>query len=115
MAVRISRRSISLGLAASAALPLSGLKTHAVETDDYHVAPAGTAPFSVEVYQERRLRLMEQLKGGVAVIFGADSLANGRQNPDFAYLTGLGVRLLCWHPVSERIESFCFFPHVTRR
>ena len=89
MAVRISRRSISLGLAASAALPLSGLKTHAVETDDYHVAPAGTAPFSVEVYQERRLRLMEQLKGGVAVIFGADSLANGRQNPDFAYLTGL--------------------------
>ena len=55
MAVRISRRSISLGLAASAALPLSGLKTHAVETDDYHVAPAGTAPFSVEVYQERRL------------------------------------------------------------
>src|SRR5437773_6240669 len=89
-AVRISRRSFSVGtLAASASLPLSGLKAHAIEADEYHVAPAGTVPFSVEIYQERRQRLMEQLKGGVAVIFGADSLANGRQSPDFAYLTGL--------------------------
>ncbi len=50
--------------------------------------PAGT--FDQEVYRARRQRLMEQLDGDVAVVFGATSIgAHGAQDADFYNLTGL--------------------------
>jgi Xaa-Pro aminopeptidase len=58
--------------------------------------PAGTSPFPPDHFRARRRRLMDAMGGGVAVIFSADSLAyegpvggGPRQNPDFAYLTGI--------------------------
>jgi len=56
-------------------------------------SPAGTSPFPPDVFRARRQRLMEAMGGGVAVVFSAASLSldegNGRQDPDFAYLTGI--------------------------
>jgi Xaa-Pro aminopeptidase len=58
--------------------------------------PAGTKPFGPEVYRERRRRLMERMKGGVAIVYGARTIDGsssvagvGRQHSDFVYLTGL--------------------------
>jgi Xaa-Pro aminopeptidase len=57
-------------------------------------SPAGTSPFPPDVFRARRQRLMELMGGGVAAIFSAGSLASdgpgdGRQDSDFAYLTGI--------------------------
>lgn len=56
-------------------------------------SPAGTSPFPPEIFKARRQRLMEMMGGGVAVVFSAASLlldsGIGRQDPDFAYLTGI--------------------------
>ena len=57
-------------------------------------SPAGTSPFPPEVFRARRQRLMQMMGGGVAVIFSAASLSSddpggGRQDADFAYLTGI--------------------------
>jgi Xaa-Pro aminopeptidase len=57
-------------------------------------SPAGTSPFPPEIFAARRRRLMEMMGSGVAVIFSAASLSSdvpggGRQDSDFAYLTGI--------------------------
>lgn len=57
-------------------------------------SPAGTSPFPPEVFRARRQRLMQMMGGGVAVIFSAASLSSdepggGRQDADFAWLTGI--------------------------
>jgi Xaa-Pro aminopeptidase len=57
-------------------------------------SPAGTSPFAPDIFRARRQRLMEMMGGGVAVIFSAASLSaddpgGGRQDRDFAYLTGI--------------------------
>src|SRR5688572_13272423 len=57
-------------------------------------SPAGTSPFPPAVFRARRQRLMQVMGGGVAAIFSATSLASdgpggGRQDSDFAYLTGI--------------------------
>jgi Xaa-Pro aminopeptidase len=60
--------------------------------DDFPLEPAGTAPFSPDVYRERRARLGAHLKSGVAVVFAAKDIDEDdekRQDADFAYLTGL--------------------------
>ena len=60
--------------------------------DDFPREPLGTEPFSPEVYRERRARLLARLKCGVAVVFAAkdiDEDEERRQDPYFAYLTGL--------------------------
>ncbi|MGD0527079.1 MAG: Xaa-Pro peptidase family protein [Polyangiaceae bacterium] len=60
--------------------------------DDFPREPLGTEPFSPEVYRERRARLLARLKSGVAVVFAAkdiDEDEERRQDPYFAYLTGL--------------------------
>lgn len=52
--------------------------------------PMPTGDLDQSVYRERRRRLMEEMGGGVAVIFGADHIDDGgRQNSDFYYFTGL--------------------------
>ncbi|HEX8642632.1 MAG TPA: Xaa-Pro peptidase family protein [Allosphingosinicella sp.] len=59
-------------------------------------SPQGTSPFPPEVFRERRRRLMEAMGEGVAVVLAAESLSGGgpialggRQDSDFAYLTGI--------------------------
>ena len=52
-------------------------------------APRGTEPFSKEVYAARREALMKELGPGVAIIQGARDVISGRQDHDFAYLTGI--------------------------
>jgi Xaa-Pro aminopeptidase len=57
-------------------------------------SPVGTSPFPPEIFRARRQRLMQMMGGGVAVIFSAASLSSdepggGRQDADFAWLTGI--------------------------
>jgi len=60
--------------------------------DDFPREPSGTEPFAPEVYRERRARLLARLKSGVAVVYAAKDIREDdekRQDPYFAYLTGL--------------------------
>ncbi|WP_296197544.1 aminopeptidase P N-terminal domain-containing protein [Sphingorhabdus sp.] len=57
---------------------------------------AGTFTFEPAVFREHRERLMRGLKTGLAVVFGADQVVTEppagpvfRQDPDFAWLTGI--------------------------
>jgi len=52
-------------------------------------APRETHPFSPEVYAERRRALMEALGPGLTIVDSASEVVEGRQNADFAYLTGI--------------------------
>jgi Xaa-Pro aminopeptidase len=79
-------------------------------------SPAGTSPFPPEVFRARRQRLMQTMGGGVAAIFSAPSLASdgpgdGRQDADFAYLTGIhdeaGAALLL-APGERTYKEFLF-------
>ena len=90
----IERRTFLASACASAVLPAMA-RAQPAEPRSYGL-PAGTRPFAPEVYRQRRQRLMEQMKGGVAVIHGATAIDHGatgsgakRQDGDFAYLTGL--------------------------
>jgi Xaa-Pro aminopeptidase len=84
-------------LGSAAALGMLATTTSAQVPDNRpYGSPARTSPFPPEVYRERRQRLMDRMKTGVAVIYGATSIDTsstvagvGRQNPDFAYLTGI--------------------------
>ena len=52
--------------------------------------PTPTGPIPPETYRARRHTLMEQMGGGVALVFAADHVGDGqRQDLDFFYLTGL--------------------------
>ena len=80
-------------------------------------SPAGTSPFPPAIFSARRQRLMQMMGGGVAVIFSAASLSGevagggGRQDPDFAYLTGIhdeaGAALLL-APEERTYKEFLF-------
>jgi Xaa-Pro aminopeptidase len=79
-------------------------------------SPAGTSPFPPEVFRARRQRLMQAMGGGVAAIFSAASLSSdgpggGRQDSDFAYLTGIhdeaGAALLL-APAERTYKEYLF-------
>jgi len=79
-------------------------------------SPAGTSPFPPEVFRARRQRLMQAMGGGVAAIFSSatlssDSPGGGRQDSDFAYLTGIhdeaGAALLL-APAERTYREFLF-------
>ncbi|MBA3510991.1 aminopeptidase P N-terminal domain-containing protein [Sphingomonas sp.] len=86
--------------------------------------PAGTRPFGPEVYRERRRRLMERMKGGVAVVHGPPSVDLGAttapidrpgSSSDFTYLTGLvdeGGAALLLAPGERTYREFLFLPTV---
>jgi Xaa-Pro aminopeptidase len=88
-------------------------------------SPAGTSPFPPEVYRERRQRLMTQMKGGVAVVYGAEAVDQtpqiDGQNRDFSYLTGIqdeaGAALVL-APAERTYREFLFLaprnPEVER-
>jgi Xaa-Pro aminopeptidase len=80
--------------------------------EEFPLAPGGTEPFSPDVYRERRARLLAHLKPGVAVVFAAKDIDEGeekRQDPNFAYLTGLAgesgaaLLLLPGSPIRETL------------
>lgn len=80
----VNRRDLIVSLAAASLSP-----TVLAQPATYGT-PGRTSPFAPEVYRARREKLMSQIKGGVAVIYSADSSEEGgRQDPDFAYLTGI--------------------------
>ncbi|HWA01775.1 MAG TPA: Xaa-Pro aminopeptidase [Caulobacterales bacterium] len=80
-------RRVLLGSLAGAGLTASAAFA---QTSQTYGTPGGTAPFTPDVYRARRERLMSQMRGGVAVLYSADSIEDGaKQNPDFAYLTGI--------------------------
>ena len=93
--VKLTRRLlIGAGLSATAAVtfPLHGQ----VFPPPEYGRPAGTFPFEPAVFRERRERLMRELKTGLAVVYGADQVVTNspvgpvfRQDPDFAWLTGI--------------------------
>ena len=84
--------------------------------------PAGTRPFGPEVYRERRRRLMERMKTGVAVVYGPATIDKAatvapidRTGMDFMYLTGIvdepGAALLL-APGERTHREFLFLPNV---
>ncbi len=90
------------------------------QDDRRYGLPAGTRPFGPEVYRERRARLMAQLGGGVAVVYGPATIDLGatvapvdRNQSDFAYLTGIldepGAALLL-APGERTHREFLFLP-----
>ncbi|GJL95295.1 MAG: Xaa-Pro aminopeptidase [Hyphococcus sp.] len=98
---------------------LAGLAPSAAQDDerDELRSPRGTAPFSKEVYAARRAALMKTLGPGVAILEGASDVIEGKQDPDFAYLTGIvdeGGAALALFP-GERAErrEHLFLPSHT--
>ena len=90
----IHRRHLLAGAAAS--LTIGRIAPTQIFPPAGHATPLGTSPFPPEVFAERRRRVMEMLKTGVAVIYGADEIATDAavappfvQNGDFAWLTGI--------------------------
>ena len=84
--------------------------------------PAGTRPFGPEVYRERRRRLMERMKTGVAVVYGQTSVDRGataapidRSGSDFTYLTGIsdeGGAAILLAPGERTHREFLFLRNV---
>ncbi|WP_310469254.1 Xaa-Pro peptidase family protein [Sphingomonas sp.] len=84
--------------------------------------PAGTRPFGPDVYRERRRKLMERMKTGVALVYGPATVDRGAgaapmdgPGSDFSYLTGLadepGAALLL-APGERTFREFLFLPAV---
>ena len=67
----------------------AGVTLGQAHAQNVYGTPGPTRPFPPEVYRERRRRLMEQMDGGVAVIYSATTLEGEGQDPDFLYLTGV--------------------------
>jgi Xaa-Pro aminopeptidase len=89
----IGRRGF-LGTAATAAAALLAPgEALALLQERSFGSPAGTSPFSPEVYRERRQRLMAQMKTGVGVVYAAAAVDQtapvAGQDSDFSYLTGI--------------------------
>lgn len=57
--------------------------------ENVYATPGPPQPFPPEVFRERRRRLMDQIRGGVAVIYSATTLEGDGQDPNFLYLTGI--------------------------
>jgi Xaa-Pro aminopeptidase len=116
----LNRRTF-LASAAASGLCSSGALAQAAAPRLYGY-PAGTRPFGPEVYRERRRRLMERMKTGVAVIYGPASVDRGAstapidgQSSDFAYLTGIvdeGGGALLLAPGERTYREFLFLPNV---
>lgn len=89
----LSRRNFVRGAMAGALLASDGaaIAQTILPGSSGHGAPRGTSPFPPEIFRDRRRRLMDKMGGGVAVLFSAASVdgGGGRQDSDFAYLTGI--------------------------
>src|SRR3546814_16925227 len=101
----LDRRSIIAGGTASF-LCAAGLRAQVLPPQGF-ATPSGTVPFAPAVVRERRRRVMEALKDGVAVVHGAGPVERGAavappfvQDGAFAWLTGIVAeksgRASCW-------------------
>ena len=116
----LNRRTFIASAAASGLVSSRGLgQAPAPRAYGY---PAGTRPFEPDVYRDRRRRLMERMKSGVAVVYGPASVDRGataapidRSGSDFTYLTGLadeaGAALLL-APGERTYREFLFLAPV---
>ncbi len=80
---------------------------------DDSLLPGPTEPFAPQVYAERRRRVMSELRTGVTVVFGADSVEDGRGDADFFWLTGLaddGMALVL-APALRGDNEYLFLPN----
>ena len=116
-------RRIFIASAAAAGL-VSSRSLAQPQTARRYGYPAGTRPFGPEVYRDRRRRLMERMKSGVAVIYGPSTVDLGATTApidrpgsfsDFTYLTGLvdeGGAALLLAPGERTHREFLFLPAV---
>lgn len=82
--------------------------------------PAGTSPFTPDVFRERRRRVLELLKDGVAVVYGAGPVERVAavappfvQDGDFAWLTGIVDEpgaILVMAPAERTIKEWLLLP-----
>lgn len=109
----ISRRKLITG----AALLAAGGASAQIFPPDGHATPIRTSPFAPEIFQERRQKLMQSLKDGIAVIYGADEHGGGnvsapfQQDENFAWLTGIVDEpgaILVLDPAERRFREFLF-------
>lgn len=118
--MQFDRRSLLTGVSATLA---AGAAFHAgaqVLPPAGYATPAGTSPFTPDVYRARRARLMEQLKTGVAVIYGANAVESSApvaspfyQNGDFAWLTGIVDEpgaILILAPTERTVKEWLLLP-----
>ncbi|WP_313804833.1 Xaa-Pro aminopeptidase [Sphingobium sp.] len=112
------RRTILAGSAAS--LALSTRLGAQLAPPQGFATPAGTAPFAPEIFRERRRRVMELLKDGVAVVYGAGPVESTAtvapafaQDGDFAWLTGIVDEpgaILVMAPAERTIREWLLLP-----
>ncbi|MBX3566073.1 MAG: aminopeptidase P family protein [Sphingomonas sp.] len=82
--------------------------------------PAGTVPFAPEVFRERRQRVMDAMKTGIAVLYGADEINPGQseeeasqQIANFAWLTGIVDEpgaILVLAPAERTVREWLLLP-----
>ncbi|WP_176590151.1 aminopeptidase P family protein [Sphingobium sp. EM0848] len=82
--------------------------------------PAGTSPFTPDVFRERRRHVMEMLKDGVAVVYGAGPVESSAavappfvQDGDFAWLTGIVDEpgaILVMAPAERTVREWLLLP-----
>lgn len=113
-----NRRTLLAG--ATATLALSTRLTAQVMPPPGFATPAGTYPFTPDVFRERRRRVMEMLKDGVAVVYGAGPVESSAavappfvQDGDFAWLTGITDEpgaILVMAPAERTIREWLLLP-----
>lgn len=114
----LTRRTLLAGATAGIALP-STLLAQVLPPAGF-ATPAGTFPFTPDVFQARRARVMEAMKDGVAVVYGADPIETEAavappfvQNGDFAWLTGIVDEhgaILVLAPTERTFREFLLLP-----
>lgn len=114
----LDRRSIIAGGTASL-LCATGLRAQVLPPQGF-ATPSGTVPFAPEVFRERRRRVMEALKDGVAVVHGAGPVESSAavappfvQDGDFAWLTGIVDEpdaVLVMAPAERTIREWLLLP-----
>lgn len=113
-----NRRNLLAG--ATASLALSTRLTAQVMPPQGFATPAGTIPFSPEIFRERRRHVMDMLKDGVAVVYGAGPVESSAavappfvQDGDFAWLTGVVDEpgaILVLAPAERTIKEWLLLP-----
>ncbi|KKW91274.1 aminopeptidase P family protein [Sphingobium chungbukense] len=112
------RRTMLTG--ATASLVLSTRLSAQTMPPQGFATPAGTSPFAPDIFRERRRRVMDVLKDGVAVVFGADPVQSSAavappfvQDGDFAWLTGIVDEpgaILVMAPAERTIKEWLLLP-----
>lgn len=118
----LNRRTFLASAAASGLVSGRGFAQAQSASPRLYGYPAGTRPFGPEVYRERRAKLMERMKSGVAVVYGPAAVDRSatvapidRTGSDFHYLTGIvddGGGALLLAPGERTYREYLFLPNV---